>query len=76
NIYYANSMIYRRKNKWEEITLKLQSVKITIPRQKDTDQQIIETTFLPRECEKPVHQVLVSMLGRLYYYEKKVNLAS
>ncbi|MBQ8697829.1 MAG: hypothetical protein IJ521_02370 [Schwartzia sp.] len=56
--------------------MKLQSVKITIPRRKDEDQQIIDITFLPQKCEKPVHQVLVSMLGRLYYNEKKVNLAS
>ena len=65
--------MYRHRKQVGGIVLKLQQVKITIPRQHSENRQPIAATFLPGECEKPVRKVLVAMLGRLYDKERKVN---
>lgn len=54
--------------------MQLQVVKITIPRQtREGKQQPITVTALPEVREKPVHKVLVDMLGRLYNKERAVK---
>lgn len=53
--------------------MKLQLVKMIIPRQKSENGHPVAVTILPEKCEKPVHRVLLAMLGRLYNNERKVN---
>lgn len=53
--------------------MKMQLIKMTIPRQKSEGGHTITVIALPEEREKPVRKVLVAMLGRLYDNERKVN---
>lgn len=54
--------------------MKLQRVKMTIPRQQSDDGIPILVITMPEQRDKPVHKVLVAMLGRLYNNERKVNI--
>lgn len=56
--------------------MKLQLVKMTIPRQRSKDGPPIAVIVMPEEREKPVRKVLLAMLGRLYDNERKVNTIS
>ncbi len=56
--------------------MRLQLVKMTIPRKKSGDNQNVSVTILPAEREKPVNKVLVAIMRRLYREERKEHTAS
>lgn len=53
--------------------MQLNTIKMTIPRQNMKSDCHVTVEVMPEKQDKPVHKVLVAMLGRLYYNERKVN---
>ncbi len=53
--------------------MQLNTIKMTIPRQNVKSDCHVTVEVMPEKQDKPVHKVLVAMLGRLYYNERKVN---
>lgn len=54
--------------------MRMQRVKMTIPRQQSDDEIPIIVITMSEEREKPVRKVLLAMLGRLYDNERKVTI--
>ncbi len=54
--------------------MKLQRVKMIIPRQQSDDEIPIIVITMSEEREKPVRKVLLAMLRRLYDNERKVTI--